>query len=200
MRLNLFGAVALASALAAPRTAAADVIDDFTIVGNGVDITFSLPATNVVDVLQSYNHWYATFPEISNGVSQVGSLSIWFESTSCLGDQQSYLAGVRLCSYYPGLWTLEAFVPFLPPQPPPAYAGYAVINWNPGTYLDTDFLDPIGSCPYVGSSQCTYPQYTITITPEAATVGATPEPGTLALLATGLAAGSGVMRRRFAVQ
>ena len=67
MQLRLFTVAVRTSALALPSTAAADVIDDFTITGNGVDITFSLPATTIAYVETPHSYWYETFPEIRNG-------------------------------------------------------------------------------------------------------------------------------------
>lgn len=200
MRLNLFAVAALAAALGLPKFAAADVIDDFSIVGSGLDITFSLPATTLAYVTTPHSYWYTTFPEIRNGVPATGSLLLAVNYPGCSLSENSTLAGIVLCGPYAGpdlgrggMWTLGAFTPA------PGFANaYVPLTWNLGTYQNTDLLHPIGSCPYIGYYGCTYPQYTITITQESSPSGATPEPGTLVLLSTGLAGGFGVLRRRFA--
>ena len=200
MRLNLFVVAVVAAALGLPKFAVADVIDDFSIVGTGLDITFSLPATTLAYVTTPHSYWYATFPEISNGVPATGSLLLAVAYEGCSPAEFSTLAGVVLCGPYAGpdfgsggMWTLGAFTPA-----PGISNAYVPLTFNPGTYQDTDFLHPIGSCPYIGIEVYgwTYPQYTISIAQESTPSNATPEPGTLLLLSTGLATGFGVLRRR----
>lgn len=202
MRLNLFAAVLLVFALAVPRIAAADVIDDFTIVGNGLDITFSLPATTTVEVHADDNYYVFSFTEIRNGVAQPGSLGMTIEEDPCLGSLDgSQVDGIALCTYGPAqepsytpLWNY-AFEPLSPPTF--FYTGYDIFTFNPGTYLLMDIdHDPCLQPDHPSPCYLPDPQYTLTITPEAATLGATPEPGTLLLLSTGLAGGWGVLRRR----
>ena len=188
MRLRLPGIAVLATVLMLPSIAAADVMDDFSVVGNGVDITFSLPATNVVDVPLSYNYWYATFPEIKNGVPQTGSLFFAINDPfSCYSLNPSTLAGINVCRVGDGsMWSTPGGATPLPPSS--GYAASWVVAFNPGTYVDYVLVGPVGSFDYA--------EYTITITPEGTPTGVTPEPGTLALLSTALAGGITLRRRK----
>lgn len=203
MRFRLVVLAAIVNAFVLSRVAAADVIDDFTIVGNGLEITFSLPATTLAYVQTPHSYWYETFPEIVNGVPKTGSLDIAVDyGGPCTGSEPSYLAGIGSCGFWGGNssvytpYTLGTFQ-----QAPGLNNAYVPLTWKPGTYQITDYTVSGGtSCPPYASyltAYCSYPQYTLTIAQEPATpMGATPEPGTLALLSTGLAGGSAFLSRR----
>src|SRR5438270_7864516 len=103
MRFKLLAFVSLAATLGLPTMAAADVIYDFTIVGNGVDITFSLPSTTLAYVTTPHSYWYETFPEISNGIANTGSLNIAIiYGGPCNPTERSYLAAIGSCGFYAG--------------------------------------------------------------------------------------------------
>jgi len=175
----LLGLAALVSILTLPLAAHADTIDDFLLTGGGHTISYSYPAT-------------ATFPDVE------------FFSTSAFATIDG-VPGYPLAAVYNSnsnspFPTLQLFVP-------EATFGYPMLNFqgpglvstvlvpddtydpfnpfaieatfNPGTYqligVGVSFDQPEG--PPV--------PYTLSITPETPTA-ATPEPSTLALLATGV--------------
>ena len=168
MRKALFPLAFLASALTI--TAHADTIDDFVITGGGNIINFSLPAS----------------PPGNLSTCPVGII------TSCLPGSQTDFSVSTLVTFN-GVSTLES-IDF----PTGRFGGglslgqlrlfgngelFAPDAANP-TFLTGSFIlsaiNPSGDPPII--------DYDLTITPEPSTA-ATPEPSTLLLFATGLAAG-----------
>lgn len=178
----LFGLAALAAALALPLNASADTIDDFVITGNGHTITYSLPATTVFGYCFSCDFFYVNAEETIDGVPGYQS-------------SQGY-------AFYPAAGNLQFFVP-------ESIFGYQWILFQGPLLVSTEQIpstDPFdpndpydfastfipGTYSLIGAGMTPYPMqtgpdvpYTLTITPQTETA-ATPEPPTLALLATGL--------------
>lgn len=187
MRLNLYAAIALASVLAIPRIAAADTIDDFTLVGGGYTITFSEPATGVTQ-----DHYHAVFlndPVIAtvNGVpGAAGNIQILATFLSGIPSVVLSLPTLNLALDGPLIDTYVS-VPINDPTIQfPDYPDDLVVTLTPGSYgLESENASLYGPPPV----------FSLTITPEAATTAATPEPGTLWLLSTGLAGGLAGLRR-----
>ncbi|MBB5342696.1 hypothetical protein [Tunturibacter empetritectus] len=86
MRKIVFPLVLLASALVQPLTARADAIDNFVLTGNGLDITFSLPASPPGNestcppfspscLPGSETAFYLSAPVTANGITSVESLA-----------------------------------------------------------------------------------------------------------------------------
>jgi len=167
MRKIVFPFVLLASAFVQPLTAHADAIDDFVLTGNGLDITFSLPAsppgnestcpTGIITscLPGSETAFYLSTLVTTNGVSSVDSLAFptgRFGGGLSIGDDPGRLFGAVL---------------FTPNAATPTFLT--------GTF-DLDAINPKGDPPVL--------DYVLTITPE--TTATTPEPSTLALFGTGL--------------
>jgi hypothetical protein len=179
MRKALFTLTLLASALTI--TAHADTIDDFVLTGNGESVTFSLPATTAGYILHAhFNSFFESAPGTIDGspvtlgtLFYVSFFSGVFPGTPALG-----ISSTPLTSFPPDLY---GFIPYtfteVPAQfPNPSDEGTVYFTFVPGTYelKDSPFTPGLA--------------YTLTITPEPSTA-ATPEPSTLLLFATGLAAG-----------
>jgi hypothetical protein len=179
MRKALFPLALLASALT--LTAHADTIDDFVLTGNGESVTFSLPATTEGYILHAhFNSFFESAPGTIDGspvtlgaLFYVSFFAGGFPGTPALG-----ISSTPLTSFPPDLY---GFIPYtfneVPAQfPNPSDEGTVYFTFVPGTYELRD-------SPYAPGLA-----YTLTITPETPTA-ATPEPTTLLLFATGLAAG-----------
>jgi hypothetical protein len=164
MRKLVFPLVLLASAFVQPITAHADTIDNFVLTGNGLDITFSLPASPPGNEMTcppfspsclpgSETAFYLSTLVTTNGVASVESLAFptfRFQGGLSLGLNPGRLFG-------PQLFTPDAANP----------------TFLTGTF-DLDAFPPKGGVD----------DYVLTITPE--TTATTPEPSTLALFGTGL--------------
>jgi PEP-CTERM motif len=178
MRQSLFLLALLASALTLPLTAHADPIDNFVLTGDGHTITYSLPATSAFPDFSLINFFDESGPATIDGVSgySVGGLYyftgdipvrlILTVPDAVFGVSTLYLGGPNFFSF-----TTE------PASNPPPYLPFDIVTtFIPGTYdlqgESFPILQPLE--PPV--------DYTLTITQETA---ATPEPSTLALLATG---------------
>jgi hypothetical protein len=178
MRKALFLFALLASAFTFTRSARADTIDDFVLTGGGHTITYSLPATSSFLDFDVFNFFSETASTTIDGVSgyvETGDYYVEGPPTTLIlnvpsavfGAPQLYLGGVKFFST-----VFEVM-----PEPLP-YTGLVVPTFIPGTYtLDqqNNFLIPLQ--PPV--------DYTLTITQETA-AAATPEPSSVALLATGV--------------
>jgi hypothetical protein len=164
----LFPLALFSSLLVLPVAARADAIDDFVVMGNGNTITFSLPASPPGNMM--------TCPPIS---------------PSCLPGSQTFFSVSTLVTLNQGTPTPETIdfptmrfgggLQILFPGNPLALLGnqlYTPDAANPTFRTDGPFFlsqTVQGNPPFV--------LYSLTITPEATS---TPEPSTIALVATGL--------------
>jgi len=169
MRKALFTLALLASAFTLPLTAHADTIDDFVLTGNGTTATFSLPASPPGNPF--------TCPP-GNNACLPGSKTSFSVSTLVTTDGIPTEEGITFPTslFSGGLLIGPPIERFLGPQlfaPDAANPTFLI-----GTFTLT--LDDL-SAPEIL-------HYTLTITPETST-DPTPEPSTLLLFATGLAAG-----------
>jgi hypothetical protein len=166
MRKALFLLALLASAFTLPLAARADTIDDFVITGGGNLITFSLPAsppgnlrTCPIGIITSCLPGSETDFSVSTLVTFDGVTTL--ESidfpTGRFGGGLS-LTQIRLFSNIGDLFTPDAANPT-----------FLIGSFN------LNAINPSGNPPIIA--------YDLTITPE--TSAATPEPSSLALLATG---------------
>ena len=165
MRKALFTLAVLASAFTLPLTAHADTIDDFVLTGNGTTATFSLPASPPGNPL--------TCPP-GNNACLPGSETSFFVSTLVTTDGNSSEGGITFLTgrFGGGLLIGPPTEGFLGPQlfePDAANPTFLI-----GTFTLT--LNDL-SLPVIR-------HYTLTITPDSSNA-ATPEPSSLALLATG---------------
>lgn len=182
--------VALATALALPSIAAADVIDDIKVVGDGYTVAFSVPAIGVTP-----DHPHGVYLADStlmtiNGYSGAGSVQ--FLSNHTLFNLPTVILYLPVFSQLPSAPSLLPLdgpavdTTVVVPSSDPNYADYLQLTLIPGVYPFQNQNGAIG----------VDPNFTLTITQEAATSAATPEPGTLALFSTGLVCGWGVLRRQ----
>jgi hypothetical protein len=178
----LFTFALLASAFAFPLAAHADTIDDFVLTGNGHTITYSLPATSSNREFHIFNFFEAGGPAAIDGVPgyvESGRYNVFgdlFPVTLVLNvstpgfvfDSVLNLGGPRFYSFV--IEPASNPYPYLPDD--------VVLTFIPGTYslqgLATHGLQPFDPPVF----------YTLTITQGGATA-TTPEPSSLALLATG---------------
>jgi len=176
VRISIF-LLLLCSAFILPSAARADAIDDFVLTGDGMNITFSLPAsppgneskcpTGIITscVPGPQTAFYLDTLVTINGVTSEDSLAFptaRFGGGLSLGDTPGRLFGEVL-------FTPDAGTP----------------TFLPGTF-ELYGLDFTGFPPEL--------TYSLTITPE--TIAATPEPSTLGLFGTGVLGLIGVMRNR----
>lgn len=170
----------LASVLTLPLAARADAIDNFLLTGGGHTISYSLPSTTTFANDPSVEFFSATaiatidnvpgytlFGQYDAIPSQIGTLSLNVPE-SIFGYSTILFQGPQLVSI--------AYVPSSDPFNPMDI----VATFLPGTY------DLTGAGQSPGSLE-TGPSlpYTLTITPQTETA-ITPEPSSLALLATGI--------------
>jgi PEP-CTERM motif len=177
MRKIVFPLTLLASALVLPLTAHADTIDDFVITGNGLDVTFSLPAsppgnestcpTGIITscLPGSETAFIVSTLVTTNGVSAMESIdfpTLRFGGGLSLGVVPGRLFGPTL---------------FAPDAANPTFLT--------GTF-DLGAINPKGDPPVL--------DYSLSITPE--TTAQTPEPSTLGLFGTGVLGLIGIARKR----
>jgi hypothetical protein len=180
MRKALFPLALLASALTIPLTAHADTIDDFVLTGNGESVTFSLPATTEGYILHAhFNSFFESAPGTIDGspVTLGALFYVSFFAGGLPGTPALGISSTPLTSFPADLYGFIAYTfNEVPAQfPNPSDEGTVYFTFVPGTYELKDSAFTPGLA------------YTLTITPETPT--ATPEPSTLLLFATGLAAG-----------
>ena len=177
MSKALFTLTLLASAFTLPLTAHADNIDDFTLVGQGHTITYSLPATSAFPDFFHFNSFTESAPTTVDGVSGfVESGQYFFPSANTprlLLDVPPSVFGIGFLEFSgPVFFTAT---PEPASNPPPDFQDDVVPTFTPGTYT----LQSLGSALQPFSPPVFY---TLTIAQETA---ATPEPASLTLLATG---------------
>jgi hypothetical protein len=195
MRKALSTLTLSASALILPLTAHADTIDDFVLTGNGHTITYSLPATTSFPDYSLFNFFSETAPTTIDGVSGYIETGQYYDTgifprVSLVLDVPSSIFGAPTL-----ILSGSPFInfDFAPAVNPPGYLPLDVVpTFIPGTYnfqdlaLNLQPLDPSVT-------------YTLTITQETS-AALTPEPSSLALLATGvlgLIGFAGMKRRAF---
>lgn len=186
----LFGFAALASILILPLTAHADTIDDFLLTGGGHTISYSLPASITIPDSPSIEFAYAYATATIDGVPGYSLLGGYDAIASPIGDLQLFvpqaISGYSTILFQgPFFMTTE-----LVPSDDPFNPFSIVATFTPGTYslIGNGYSSPSEIGPDV--------PYTLTIAPQTATA-VTPEPSTLALLATGILGlvGFGAIRR-----
>lgn len=177
MRKFVFPLTLLSSALVLSLTAHADTIDDFVLTGNGLNITFSLPAsppgnertctTGIITscLPGSETDFTASTLVTTNGVTEMESID--FPTGRFLGGMSIGVLPGRL--YGAELFTPDAANP----------------TFRIGTF-DLTAFPPKGDPPFL--------DYSLSITPE--TTAQTPEPSTLGLFGTGVLGLIGVARKR----
>ena len=176
----------LATLLALTPFAHADTFDDLTITGNGHVLTFTLPSTS--SMIEYYRQDNIVFiggnSGVIDGVAGQRVLAVFRLGSERFYGSFSLSIGTDGYNFF-GDYPINATqVPY--PDYPFPYYDLVTANLIPGTYQ-------LYTVDYTIGLQT---PYTLTITPEAAT--ATPEPSTLALLATGSLRLLTRMRRRTA--
>ena len=179
----------LASAFTLPLAAHADTIDDFTLVGQGHTITYSLPNSAIV-----MNHPHAVWlnagaPATIDGVPGYNVFGEYYlpgfqngTIPSIVLSVPSSINGGDLTLYGPSVLQVSEIIPI--DDPSIVHPNDLLVAFVPGTY---DLKTLLGSAPF--------PSYTLTIAAESAP---TPEPSTFALLGTGLLGAIAAVRRRVA--
>ncbi len=173
---HLFSALLLASAfVAVPAAAHADQIDDFVLTGDGHTFRFSLPANGFASAQNGQVRGFYFSPNTNATVDGLGGYTasgfFRFDSINYPPAEFSFGNPNLGSSFGYALYGAQLVGYTIPPE---GY-GLATVFYNIGSFdLGTTYYYP----PYKQLS------FTLTITPEAAT-SLTPEPATLALLATG---------------
>jgi hypothetical protein len=180
MYRSLLAFTALASVLVLPLAAHADTVDDFVLTGGGHTLSYSLPSTTTFPDDPSVEFFTASASTTIDGVpgyavtgqydaipSDIGTLQLEVPE-SIFGYPAILFQGPQLVS--------TVFVPPTDPFSPPNL----IATFIPGTYELTGAGQSPGSLETGPSAP-----YTLTITPQTATA-MTPEPSSLALMATGL--------------
>ncbi|NYF53586.1 PEP-CTERM sorting domain-containing protein [Tunturiibacter gelidoferens] len=191
MRNPLFAFVLLASILTLPLAARADTIDDFTLVGDGNTFTFSLPASFTVP-----NHPHLDSALLGNVATSVDGAGGYSSALTIYLPLLGFRSGFDIFVAPSGssgghTYDYQLQGAYLANQPTEPFTDpLATVTFLTGTYQLSTFLDGIPSLTNGGIP------FTLTIAPETA---ATPEPGTLLLIAIG---GLGLItaaRRRMSV-
>lgn len=165
--------VAFFLCLAIAVGARAEAIDDFTLTGNGVTLSYSLPATSSFPDFSLFNFFYESGPTTINGVpgyNVIGGYSVFYPGISVVYTIPSGTGFPASLVLDGATFISIAIVPAT--NPPPDYQEDVVPTFIPGIYtlFQTNNTGPVA--------------YTLDITQEAPTA-ASPEPSSLLLLATG---------------
>jgi hypothetical protein len=172
MRKALFTLALLASASTLSLTAHADTIDDFTLVGQGHIITYSLPSSAIIVEHPHAITLTASALTTIDGVPSVETGTYYLPGPglfpSIILSVPSSIDGGNLLLYGPYPLQVSEVIPMGLGQP-----NNLLVAFVPGTYNFALGNLGIGFPP---------PTYTLTITTESAE---TPEPASLTLLATG---------------
>jgi PEP-CTERM motif-containing protein len=173
--------------LLVPTIAHADTIDDFTLVGQGHTITYSLPNSAIV-----MNHPHAVWlnasaPATIDGVPGYNVSGEYYlpgfpNLPSIVLSVPSSINGDNLALFGPWVLQVSEVIPI--DDPSIVHPNDLLVAFVTGTY---DLITILGSAPF--------PSYTLTIATESAS---TPEPSTFALLGTGLLGAIAAVWRRVA--
>ena len=184
MKRTLLGTAALLASLALPSIAAADVVDDFSLVGDGYTITFSEPATGITpDHPHGVYLTDSVLATINGGPGTSGSIQILANVLPTLPSLVVSIPGFPVDAIYGNLVDTYTVVPIS--NPTPFNPDDLQLTLTPGTYSFTG----------EDTSTSDFVDFSLTITQEPSTA-LTPEPGTFALLSTALACGGITLRRR----
>ena len=176
----------LASAFTLPLAAHADTIDDFTLVGQGHTITYSIPNSAIV-----MNHPHAVYlsasaPATIDGVPGYNVSGEYCVSV-CLSQLPSIILSVpssinggNLNLFGLSVLQVSEVIPI--DNPNEGHPNDLLVAFVPGTH-------DLNAFPFSPP----FPTYTLTIAAESAP---TPEPSTFALLGTGLLGAIAAVRRR----
>ena len=186
MRFVLSAFVAVAS-LALPVVAQAATMDDFTVTGNGLNLTFSLPASPTVggNYDTGFDFFLGDVSFTENGNKMTASDAYFYTKAGDGGfglydkngfaidnldfaGPQLFTGGVKNPTFLQGMFSLQPY--------------------SCGGGISAAAVD-------AKSNPCSY---TLTIDPAVAPAP-TPEPGSLALLGTGALGAFGVLRRRLSL-
>lgn len=179
---SLFGLAALASVLTLPLAAHADTIDDFFLTGGGHTISYSYPATSIFPKVEYISTGaLATIDGVPNYSLGAAYNSNPNPSITLLLSVPEEIFGYPVLQ----LWGPQLMNTVLVPADPfnPFYPFDLETTFIPGTY--SLLAEGVSLSPVPGDPEVPLVPYTLTITPQGATA-VTPEPSSLALLATGV--------------
>ncbi len=186
MRFAL-SAFVVAASLALPTVAHADSLDDFTVTGHGLDLTFTLPSMPVVgdNFQKGFFFYLGDISFVENGTTMTASDVFFYTKPDdggfSLNDaNDNAIDGLDFTG--PKLFTGTVKKPTF------KEGMFKLTQFGCGGNIAAETVDAkLGPC-----------KYQLTIDPAVAPA-ATPEPGSLALLGTGALGVVGVLRRRLSL-